>query len=120
MRTNRQENCGSARRAKKFTPVGVKPGLWTGAHEPFVPAKRKLRNAILCRLKQRPQSRPSLRYLLEKPGTRIGPPTFGRGFGDAEHFRSLFDRHANKVAKFDQFGVLGIEEGEAIECFVEG
>jgi len=68
----------------------------------------------------RRQSRPGVRDLLEKPGTRIGPLAFGRGFGDAQHFRSFFDFHANEVAKFDQFGVLGIEEGEAIECFVEG
>jgi len=47
MRTNRKERCDAARRAKKITSVGVKPGLWIGAHKPFVPVTGNLRNAIL-------------------------------------------------------------------------
>ena len=55
---------------------------------------------------------------VKQPRPRVGPPAFGSGQRDAEHFGGLFSLQSDKIAEFDQFGLLRFDRGETIQCVV--
>ena len=57
--------------------------------------------------------------LVIEPGTGVGPPTLGGGFGDAKNFGGLINLKTHEVAELDEFGLLRFERGEAIQRFIE-
>jgi hypothetical protein len=56
---------------------------------------------------------------IEQPRAGVGPPAFGGGFGDAEHFGGFLDLQSHEVAELDQFGLPRLQRGEAIQGVVE-
>jgi hypothetical protein len=60
-----------------------------------------------------------LLYLIEQPGSGVGPSALGGRFRDAEHFCGFLDLHPDEVAELDQFRLLRFERGETVKGLIQ-